>query len=114
MKYAQDFIFDHFLHFFLFDSLGAVPENPGTDIRGVRLSVGLIYRGTTVLLCTTYVLLLATTVLCTTNNNVITNAINTTNTNTNTSTTSSSSTTTNSITNTYYSWIGAPVDVHEK
>ena len=37
-----------FFDFFPFDSLGAVPENPGTVIRGVRLSVGPIYRGTTV------------------------------------------------------------------
>ena len=35
--------------FFPFDSLGAVPENPGTVIRGVRLPVGPICRGTTVL-----------------------------------------------------------------
>ena len=37
-----------FFDFFSFDSLGAVPENPGTVIRGVRLFVGPIYRGTTV------------------------------------------------------------------
>ena len=48
LKYARDFIFDPFLRFFPFDSLGAVPENPGTVIRGVRLSVSPIYRGTTV------------------------------------------------------------------
>ena len=28
LKYARDFIFDPFLRFFLFDSLGRVPENP--------------------------------------------------------------------------------------
>ena len=50
LKYARDFIFDPFLRFFLFDSLGAVPENPGTVIRGVRLSVGPIYGGTTVVI----------------------------------------------------------------
>ena len=38
-----------FFDFFPFDSLGAVPENPGTVICGVRLSIGPIYRGTTVL-----------------------------------------------------------------
>ena len=41
-------MFDHFLHFFPFDSLGAVPENPGTVLRSVRFSVGTIRRGTTV------------------------------------------------------------------
>ena len=39
-----------FFIFSPFDYLGAVPENSGTDIRGVRLSVGPIYRGTTVIL----------------------------------------------------------------
>ena len=48
LKFACDFIFDHFLRFFPFDSLGAVPENTGTVICGVRLSVGPIYRDTTV------------------------------------------------------------------
>ena len=32
----------------MFDSLGAVPENPGTVLRSVRISVGTIRRGTTV------------------------------------------------------------------
>ena len=40
-----------FFDFFLFDYLGAVPENPGTVIRGVRLSVGPVYRDTTVVKC---------------------------------------------------------------
>ena len=41
----------HFLsfwRFFPFDSLGCVPENPGTVPRGVRTAVGTIRRGTTV------------------------------------------------------------------
>ena len=37
-----------FFNFFPFDSLGAVPENPGTIIRSVRLYVGPICRGTSV------------------------------------------------------------------
>jgi len=34
----------------LIDYLGAVPENPGTVIRGVRLSLGPVCHGTTVYL----------------------------------------------------------------
>ena len=37
-----------FFDFFPFDSLGAVPENQCTDIRGVRFTVCPVYRGTTV------------------------------------------------------------------
>ena len=40
--------FYHFLRFFPFDSLGAVPENPGTVLRSVRSSMGTIRRGTAV------------------------------------------------------------------
>ena len=54
LKYARNFKFDPFLQFFSFDSLGAVPKNLGKVIRGVRLSVGPICRGTTV--CETRVL----------------------------------------------------------
>ena len=42
-------LFLSFSLIFLFDSLGAVLENPDTVVRSVRLSVGLICRGTTVL-----------------------------------------------------------------
>ena len=41
----------HFLSFlsiFPFDSLGGVPENPGTNLRDVQISVGTNSRGTTV------------------------------------------------------------------
>ena len=48
LKYARDFIFDPFLRFFPFDSLGAVPENPCADIHGVRFTECPVYRGTTV------------------------------------------------------------------
>ena len=40
--------FDPFCHFFPFDSLGGVPENPGTILRSVRISVGTIGHGTIV------------------------------------------------------------------
>ena len=49
VEVRSDIIFDHFLRFFPFDSQGAVPENPGTVICGVRSSVGPIYCGTAVL-----------------------------------------------------------------
>ena len=42
LKYARDY-------FFPFDSLGAVPENSCTDIRGVRFTECPVYRGTTVI-----------------------------------------------------------------
>ena len=48
LKYAREFIFDPFLRIFPCDSLGAVPENPGTVLRSARISVGTIRRGTTV------------------------------------------------------------------
>ena len=47
LKFARDLIFDPFLRFFPFDSLSAIPENPCTDIRGVRFTVCPVYRGTT-------------------------------------------------------------------
>ena len=43
-----NFIFDTFLRFFPFDSLGCVPENPCPDIRGVPFTECLVCRGTTV------------------------------------------------------------------
>ena len=42
------FHFWSFSHFFLFDSLGGVLENLGTDRPGARIAVGTIRRGTTV------------------------------------------------------------------
>ena len=48
LKYARNFIFDPFLRFFPFDSLGCVPENPCPDIRGVPITECLVCRGTTV------------------------------------------------------------------
>ena len=41
-------LFLSFSSIFPFDSLGAVPENPCTDIRGVWFAVCPVYRGTTV------------------------------------------------------------------
>ena len=45
----SDLHFWSFWRFFPFDSLGCVPENPGTELSGVRFSVGTILSGTTVL-----------------------------------------------------------------
>ena len=47
-KYAQNFIFDPFLWFFPFDSLGCVQENPCPDIGCVPFTECLVCRGTTV------------------------------------------------------------------
>ena len=48
LKYVRNFIFDPFLRFFPFDSLGCVPEDPCPDIRGVRITGSPNNRGTTV------------------------------------------------------------------
>ena len=48
LKYVRNFIFDPFLRFFPFDSLGCVPENPCPDCRGVRIAGRPDCRGSTV------------------------------------------------------------------
>ena len=62
-----------FFDFFPFDSLSAVPESPGTFIRSVRLSIGLICRGTavSVILCTIVNVIIGLTLISTTHNEVV-------------------------------------------
>ena len=48
LKYVRNFIFDPFLRFFSFDSLGCVPENPCPDCRGVPIAERPNCRGSTV------------------------------------------------------------------
>jgi len=48
LNYVGNFIFDPFLRFFPFDSLGCVPENPSPECRGVRITERPISCGTTV------------------------------------------------------------------
>ena len=48
LKYVRNFIFDPFVRFFPFDSLGCIPENPCPDCRVVRIVRCPICRGSTV------------------------------------------------------------------
>ena len=49
LKFARNLIFDPFLRFFPFDSLGCVPEDTCPAICGVRVAERPTSRGTTVL-----------------------------------------------------------------
>ena len=53
LKYVGNFIFDPFLQFFPFDSLGCVPENPCPDCCGVRIVGCPICSGSTVVVLST-------------------------------------------------------------